>query len=72
MHTVSINGSQIPARAIAAEMQFHPAPSREEAWRQAAVALSIRALLLHEAEQLGIISDAAEDGEGPEEALIHA
>ena len=34
MDAVIVNGAEIPARAIAAEMQYHPASSQEEAWQQ--------------------------------------
>jgi peptidyl-prolyl cis-trans isomerase C len=51
---ISINGTPIPEHAIAAEMQFHPAPTREQAWNEAATALAIRALLLDEAARLGV------------------
>lgn len=70
MQDVVINGAAIPARAIAAEMQFHPAPSQAQAWGEAATALAIRTLLLQEAERLDITPDEPEDDEGPEEALI--
>jgi peptidyl-prolyl cis-trans isomerase C len=53
MYPVTVNGVEIPADAIAAELQYHPAPSREQAWRMAATALVIRRLLLNEAERLG-------------------
>lgn len=50
----------VPA-LIAAEMQYHPAATREEAWRKAALALAIRALLLQEAERLAIAGDGEEE-----------
>ena len=39
MRAVLVNGAAIEAESIAAEMQFHPARSREEAWHAAATAL---------------------------------
>ena len=51
---ISVNDTAIPDQAIAAEMQFHPAPTREQAWHEAATALAIRALLLDEAARLGV------------------
>ena len=51
---ISVNGTAIAESAIAAEMQFHPAPTRERAWREAAVALAIRCLLRDEAARLGL------------------
>ena len=67
MTTISVNGQPIGEREIAAEMQFHPAGTREEAWRQAAIALAIRALLCGEAARLAVRPDSEEGGE---ESLI--
>ena len=61
---ISINDTAISEQSIAAEMQFHPAPTREQAWHEAATALAIRALLLDEAARLGM-----DDADG-EEATI--
>ena len=73
MDTILVNGTEIPPAAVAAEMQYHPAPSREQAWTAAATALVIRQLLLQEAARLGIAAgtDAGEDA-GSEEAVIQA
>ena len=49
-----VNGREIPADAIAAEAQHHPAPDAVSAWQAAAEALAIRQLLLDEADRLGI------------------
>lgn len=65
MDAVRVNGVEIAAPAIAAEMQYHPAPDRETAWREAATALVVRQLLVQEAERQGL---SAAD----EEALIQA
>ena len=46
MTMISVNGVSIPAEAIAREIQHHPAPSREQAEREAMTALVIRELLL--------------------------
>nr|NUR37332.1 peptidylprolyl isomerase [Sphingomonas sp.] len=43
---ISVNGVTIAQDAIGREMQHHPAPSRDEAERQAATALVVRELLL--------------------------
>lgn len=51
---IRVDGAAIPETAIAAEMQYHPAPSRDVAWHDAAQALVIRRLLLAEAERQGI------------------
>jgi peptidyl-prolyl cis-trans isomerase C len=73
MESVTVDGLAIAPRAIAAEMQYHPATSREEAWTQAATALVVRQLLLQEAARLGITAEAAAAGEtGAEEAVIEA
>jgi len=73
MDTVLVNGAEIPPDAVAAEMQYHPAPNREEAWNAAATALVIRQLLLQEAARLGMAADADASGEtSPEEALVQA
>lgn len=52
--TITVNGVEIPQQAIYTEMQHHPAPSREQAEHQAAVALVLRELMLQEARRLGI------------------
>jgi peptidyl-prolyl cis-trans isomerase C len=46
MNMISVNGVEIADEAVAREMQHHPAPSRDEAAREAATALVIRELLL--------------------------
>ena len=65
MQTVIVNGHEIPAPAIAAELQHHPAGDVAEAWRQAATALVIRRLLLDECARQGLTAD-------DEEAAIRA
>ena len=67
MQTVIVNGSEIPAAAIAAELQHHPARDVADAWRQAATALVIRRLLLDECARQGI---AAADEEAAIQALL--
>jgi len=42
---IVVDGTTIPARAIAAEMQHHPAGNAEAAWKAAALALVIQRLL---------------------------
>lgn len=74
--SVSVNGRAIPASAIGAEAQNHPAESGEKAWAAAAEALVVRALLIQEAERLGIEVEAEEDSKGRREsdddALVRA
>lgn len=73
---VTVNGRVIPASAIAAEAQNHPAPAGKPgwAWRAAARALAIRELILQEARARGLCPEPAEIAPGrvetEEEALI--
>jgi peptidyl-prolyl cis-trans isomerase C len=53
-HDIVVNGTTIPAREVAAEMQHHPAPRAEHAWRDAARALVVRRLLLDAARDAGL------------------
>lgn len=53
--------------AIAAELQHHPASSRDEAWRKAEFALRLREALLAEARRLGL--DAETDAAGDNAAI---
>ena len=75
---VMVNGEVIPARLIAAEAQNHPAPPGKPglAWRAAARALAVRALLLQEAARLGLAPEPRALGPGrresDEEALARA
>ena len=75
---VSVNGETIPTAAIAAEAQNHAAPKDKPgiAWRKAAQALVIRALLVQEARRRGLVPGPMELGPGrfetEEEALIRA
>ncbi|WP_144183610.1 peptidylprolyl isomerase [Elioraea rosea] len=68
---VRVNDTVIPEREIAAEMQHHPAPTRDLAWQEAARALVVRRLLLDAAAERGIAPP--EDGTlVAEEAMIEA
>ena len=49
---VIVNGREISAAMIAAEVQNHPASDADEAWAAAARALVLRQLLLDEADRL--------------------
>src|SRR5574337_940290 len=69
MH-ISVNGVEIPQSAVWAEMAYHPASTREEAEHRAAVALTVRELLLQEARRLAIEPLDRLPGEAEEEALI--
>lgn len=73
---ITVNHTTITEAALAAEVQHHPAPSLAAAREAAARALVVRALLLQEAERLGLEPDEALDGapggEGREERLVRA
>ena len=78
MPDVIVNGETIPSAAIAAEAQNHHAPQDKPgwAWKAAARAMVIRALLLQEAGRLGLKADPQmlEDDkqETEDESLIRA
>jgi peptidyl-prolyl cis-trans isomerase C len=71
-----VNGREVEAALIAAEVQNHPAPDPEQAWEAAARALVLRQLLLDEADRLEIMSVGLVDAEGrklaDEDARIEA
>src|SRR6056297_2919190 len=75
---VVVNGETISSAAIAAEAQNHTGPKDKPgiAWRKAAQALAIRALLLQEAKRRGLTPDPLELApsrfETEDEALIRA
>ncbi len=73
---VSVNGVVIPHDEIARETQNHPAQSPVAAWRDAALSLVVRELLLQEGRRLAITASPECDDEGrvetPEEAKIRA
>ena len=75
---VVVNNETIPPAAIAAEAQNHPGPAGKPgiAWRKAAQALTIRALLLQEAARRGVEAEVQELAPGrfetEDEATIRA
>jgi peptidyl-prolyl cis-trans isomerase C len=73
---VTVNGVEIEPEAIAREIQHHPAPDGETAWRAAARALALRELLLQEARRLAIEPEPEQDEAGrsetDEDALVRA
>jgi peptidyl-prolyl cis-trans isomerase C len=75
---VTVNGEAIAPAAINAEAQNHKAPAGKPglAWRAAAKAMAIRALLLQEARRLGMAAEpqlvGTEKLETDDEALIRA
>ncbi|MBA1380230.1 peptidylprolyl isomerase [Pseudomonas brassicacearum] len=64
---ISVNGVSIAPQAMAQELQYHPAESREEAVYQAARALVIRELLQQRIAELGLALQVGA-GENEEEA----
>ncbi|WP_260957799.1 peptidylprolyl isomerase [Pseudomonas citri] len=64
---ISVNGVSIAPQAMAQELQYHPAESREDAVYQAARALVIRELLQQRIAQLGLTLQVGA-GENEEEA----
>ncbi|WLH65679.1 peptidylprolyl isomerase [Pseudomonas sp. FP2300] len=64
---ISVNGVSITPQAMAQELQYHPADSREEAVYQAARALVIRELLQQRIAELGLALQVGA-GENEEEA----
>jgi len=64
---VSVNGVQIAPEAMAQELQYHPAESREEAVFLATRALVIRELLQQRIRELGVLLEVGA-GENEEEA----
>lgn len=75
---VVVNGETIPSAAVAAEAQNHTGPKDKPgiAWRKAAQALAIRALLLQESRRRGLAPEPEELAPGrtetEEEAMIRA
>lgn len=67
MRPVVVNGAVIPPDAIAAEVQNHPAPTPEQAEREAVEALVVRELLRQEADRLGIAPEPVVDEKGRRE-----
>ena len=58
---IVVNGTAIPARDVAAEMQHHPSDNADAAWSAAARALVVRRLLLDAAAEAGIPIDDEDD-----------
>lgn len=65
---ISVNGQDIGEAAILAEMQYHPAASRDEAFAEAAEALVVRELLLQRAAAAGVVW-TADDAQSEERAI---
>lgn len=68
--SICVNGRVVSEEEIAREMQHHPAPTFEEARREAALALVVRELLLQEARRLAFASgDSGPERPGFESAI---
>lgn len=65
---ISVNGSKIGESEVLAEMQYHPAATRDEAFAEAAEALVVRELLLQRAAALEL-AWTADDAESEERAI---
>lgn len=69
---ISVNGEQISESEIGAEMQYHPAASKEEAFQLATRALVVRSLLLQRASELGLQGDTnTNQSESADDAAIN-
>ncbi len=69
--SISVNHVEISEQEIGQEMQYHPAPSQEQAWRLAAQSLVVRQLLLQQAVKNGLCqAEVLEGGGGLEETVI--
>ena len=68
--SIFINKTEISAEAVGLEMQYHPAPSQEQAWHMAAQSLVIRELLLQQASSNGLCASAESVVAGEDEKLI--
>jgi peptidyl-prolyl cis-trans isomerase C len=70
--TIVVEGVEIPEFLIAEEVQHHPSANPMEARTAAGKALAVRALLLHRADELGIVAQPLSDEDGREETLEEA
>ena len=68
--SIFVNKIQISDADIGQEMQYHPAPSQENAWRMAAQSLVIRQLLLQQAASNGLCGDIESGTSGVQEEEV--
>ena len=59
--SIFVNDVEIEETEIGQEMQHHPAPSQQQAWRMAAQSLVIRQLLLQQATKNGLCPEDGSD-----------
>ncbi len=64
--TIVVEGVEIPEFLIAEEVQHHPSANPMEARTAAGKALAVRALLLHRADELGLVAQPMIDEDGRE------
>ena len=70
--TVVVEGVEIPEFLIAEEVQHHPSANPMEARAAAGKALAVKALLLHRADELGLVAQPLTDEDGREETIEEA
>ena len=68
--SILINKAEITDQEIGQEMQYHAAPTQEQAWHLAAQSLVIRQLLLQQAVENGLCPDADSVAQDEDEKLI--
>ena len=68
--SIFVNKIEIRDSEIGQEMQYHPAPAREQAWHMAAQSLVIRQLLLQQAANNGLRGNTGSVAPGEDEKLI--
>lgn len=68
--SIFVNRVEITEAEVGQEMQYHPAPTQERAWRLAAQSLVVRQLLLQQAANNGLFQDADTLSQEEHEAAI--
>ncbi len=68
--SIFVNRVEITEAEVGREMQYHPAPTQERAWRLAAQSLVVRQLLLQQAANNGLFHDADTLSQEEREAAI--
>ena len=68
--SIFVNRVEITEAEVGQEMQYHPAPTQERAWRLAAQSLVVRQLLLQQAANNGLFQDADTLSQEEREAAI--
>ena len=69
--SIFVNQAEISEAEVGQEMQYHPAPTQEQAWQMAAQSLVVRQLLLQQAAETGLCAEPPEEISGErEEELI--